>query len=271
MNKYLLLIFALAVILSACTLGPGVVQGFITATPSRTKPTATSFPPANTEIPTPTPRSLVGCVSSKSLRVRGEPTTKSSLLGGLVSNTCVKVMGRNQDQSWGWIVSENVIGWVSLEYLTVDGNINELPIKTGTGQTLSSSSGSTKPTRTPSPTNAPSTVPTRTLSPTNAPSTVPTRTPTPSIMLCANTQNSVGSWVSCKIPRAYCYYQSGLKGKPTFCNDAQYPDHNFTMVKWGSDWRDYDGQCIVISGVVSWYANKPQIEATSLSQISSCP
>lgn len=95
--------------------------------------------------------------------------------------------------------------------------------------------------------------------------------PTTNALLCKDTYNMVGSTVECKVPRAYCSYQPTTSGEPTFCNDAPYPNHNFTFFIWGEDWSDYDGECIILSGVVSMYQGKPQIEAFGRSQISSCP
>ena len=77
--------------------------------------------------------------------------------------------------------------------------------------------------------------------------------------------------MTCRIQRAYCSYRPNVSGDPTFCNDAPYPNYNFTLLVWGSDWSDYNGQCLVIRGVVSVYGGKPQIEAGSRSQISLCP
>lgn len=88
---------------------------------------------------------------------------------------------------------------------------------------------------------------------------------------CKDISNLAGNYVKCILPIAYCTYQSTASGKPTFCNDENYPNHNFTLVVWGEDWSDYDGKCIIINGTVSIYQGKPQIEAFGRSQISSCP
>lgn len=99
----------------------------------------------------------------------------------------------------------------------------------------------------------------------------PTQPPANGVLLCKDTSKMAGSVVKCKIPRAYCSYQPTTSGEPTFCNDALYPNHNFTFFVWGEDWSDYDGKCIIINGIVSIYQGKPQIEAFEHSQISSCP
>ena len=114
---------------------------------------------------------------------------------------------------------------------------------------------------------------TSTATPTRAPqkTNTPCPTPKPLILQCSNTGSSEGSRVTCKIPRAYCSFQADVSGDPTFCNDARYPGHNFTLVVWGSDWSDFDGKCIVVTGLLTLYSGKPQIKASSRSQISNCP
>lgn len=99
----------------------------------------------------------------------------------------------------------------------------------------------------------------------------PTQSPTTGVLLCKDISKMAGSVVNCKITRAYCSYQPTTSGEPTFCNDAPYPNNNFTLFVWGEDWSDYDGKCIIINGTASIYQGKPQIEAFGRSQISSCP
>ena len=106
-------------------------------------------------------------------------------------------------------------------------------------------------------------------------STKPTQTSKPSpaenVLSCNNTKNYVGDYVTCMMSRAYCSYQPAVNGNPTFCNDAPYPNHDFTLVIWERDMSSLDNQCIIISGYVSLYKSKPQIEAESSTQISYCP
>ena len=80
----------------------------------------------------------------------------------------------------------------------------------------------------------------------------------------------VGEHVSVKINRAYCDYFPSTSGKPTFCNDKPYPNNDFTMVVWDKDWSHYDGECIVVYGLVSMYKGKPEINVESFSQVSPC-
>lgn len=88
----------------------------------------------------------------------------------------------------------------------------------------------------------------------------------------------VGKSVTVEVKRASCSYQPRTKGSPTFCNDAPYPNHNFTMLVWGSNrkaWssppESWDGKCFRVKGMVTTYRGKPQIEAKESSQVLACP
>ena len=80
----------------------------------------------------------------------------------------------------------------------------------------------------------------------------------------------MGRTITVQIDRAYCSYRPDVKGNPTFCNDAPYPTHDFTMLVWGQDWSDYDGHCICVHGKVTPYKGKPQIVLESRSDVSLC-
>jgi len=80
-----------------------------------------------------------------------------------------------------------------------------------------------------------------------------------------------GKIASCYIQKADCSYQPGTNGQPTFCNDAPYPNNNFALVAWGSDWSDFDGKRIVVKGQVYLYNGKPQIEGIRRSQVAPFP
>lgn len=80
----------------------------------------------------------------------------------------------------------------------------------------------------------------------------------------------IGETVKVRIERADCSYQSTMNGAPTFCNDAPYPGHSFTLVVWRQDWSDLDGNCIIVAGEVTAYNGLPQIEAESREQVTAC-
>lgn len=80
----------------------------------------------------------------------------------------------------------------------------------------------------------------------------------------------VGTAVTCRIGNAYCSYRPDVNGSPTFCNDAPFPNHSFTLLVWGQDWSDFDGQCLLVTGKITRFRGKPQIEATRRSQVEFC-
>ncbi len=79
-----------------------------------------------------------------------------------------------------------------------------------------------------------------------------------------------GTFVTCQIQRAYCDYRPDVNGQPTFCNDAQFPGHSFTLLVWGQDWSEFDGNCLLVTGQITRFKGKKQIEATSRSQVEFC-
>ena len=93
----------------------------------------------------------------------------------------------------------------------------------------------------------------------------PTVEPIPECYVSPIAQN-----VTCRIARAYCSYKPNVKGDPTFCNDAPYPNHNFTLLRWGENWNYLNGKCLLVTGFNHLYKGKPQIIATNISQVKIC-
>jgi hypothetical protein len=102
------------------------------------------------------------------------------------------------------------------------------------------------------------------------PPTEPPPTPPPLTASGACADSVVGQSTTCRIARAYCDYRPDVEGAPTFCNDAPYPSNSFTLLIWGEDWSDYDGKCLDVTGLVVRYKGKPEIVATSRSQVELC-
>jgi len=136
------------------------------------------------------------------------------------------------------------------------------------------------PTDTPSRPTTATPTPTDTLTPpTPTPTPTPTSTPTstPKYASCGpravpseQAGDYTGQIVTVQMNRAYCSYRPDVKGNPTFCNDAPYPTHDFTMLVWDQDWSDYDGRCVCVYGQVTVYGGKPQIMLESRSGVSVC-
>jgi len=112
----------------------------------------------------------------------------------------------------------------------------------------------------------PTSTPTGTSSPTPRP---PSPTPTkPIYPACSDA--TPGAFVTCQIGRAYCSYRPDVNGRPTFCNDAPFPGHSFTLLVWGQNWSDFDGRCLLVTGPITTFEGKRQFEATSRSQVAFC-
>ncbi len=232
-----------------------------TPTPKRVPllPTHTITPP-HVATPTLGSISLNACVKSGSIRIRRGPGTQYEAFDGLASGNCMSILGRNQDSSWVYMTSEdNKTGWVAARLLTIEGDINKVSVQSGSEV---SAFVFATPTKTMLPLLPATSThrPTSTLKPAVAPSE----------LLCSQTTNKIGKFVTCKIARAYCDYLPSADGSPTFCNDRPYPNQNFALVVFGEDWSDYDGYCLIVSGTVSLYRGVPQILAVSRSQVSYC-
>ena len=94
-------------------------------TPIDPRATITRVP--NTPSPPP---SMQACVTATSLRVRSGPGTGFGVIRGVSSGECYLANGRNSDASWLQISIPGAgLGWVSAEYLEVDGNPIQLPIR----------------------------------------------------------------------------------------------------------------------------------------------
>ncbi len=246
--RYLII---LAVLLSAC-------DTTSTSTPSHQ--TISTVQPTETPLPTvtqtPRPISLHACVTANStIRVRKGPGTNYEAIDGLASNACMSVLGRNQDSSWVYMASEdNKKGWVAARLLTINGDLNQVSVQTDEEIVRLAPTAKVIPTR--------KVVPTEKLP--------PTKTPASLILIPLCSETTVGQQVSCKIERAYCDYFPAVDGSPTFCDDKPYPNHHFQLVVFGADWSALDGECIIVTGVVSIYNGKLQIQAVSRSQVSYC-
>jgi len=105
----------------------------IPATPSHT-PTNTIPPPTSTHAISPTPLVLSGCAGMYSVRIRNIPSTHTEILGGILPGKCVSVMGRTGDSKWVWIKNGRQTGWVAVEYLSIIGDVDQLPIVPDNGQ-----------------------------------------------------------------------------------------------------------------------------------------
>ncbi|MFC2063709.1 SH3 domain-containing protein [Chloroflexota bacterium] len=249
------ILFSLFLNSCSTTSSPGIPNPTLVSRAITFIPTIT---PTKTMTITPTPIPVIGCVISEALNIRKGPGINYDIVGVLNFGDCVTLISYDSD------------GWVSFSYASYTRwlYMNSLSI---TGDFLFlSQAPNIIPTKTNTPTKVPTQVPQKTNTPYKTSTQAPTKTSS-SILLCANTYSLSGKYVTCKIPKAYCFYRPDVNSNPTFCNDAPYPSDKFTLVAWEQDWSNYNGMCLIVSGYVEIYKGKPQIEGTSRSQVKSCP
>ena len=103
---------------------------FTTPTSTRALVPIATLTPGHTLPATPGLVSLKGCVTDSAIRIRHGPGTDFEVVGGLVSDACIQILGRNQDASWVYIVTEeNEAGWVAAWLLTIDGDVNGVAVR----------------------------------------------------------------------------------------------------------------------------------------------
>ncbi len=290
--------FLAAALITSCGTAPSLPW-----VPTLTPTAAPTSTPDPTETVTPLPLTeMSACVETNSLRVRDRPSKDATIVSGLNRGSCVTVTGKDASGSWISIRHEDLVGWVALQYVALQGDLDQLQvvaIAPGTEKVadllpVAPPPTSVPPTETkiPTATEIPPTAtgtateipPTATLTGTATasatateipPSPTPTATntplpPTPDIPSCWNTASRTGEWLSCRVWTAYCSHHPEIDGSPTICNDAPYPNSQFNLLVWGSNWSDLNGKCIVVTGRVLMSGGKPQIVATSRSQVSIC-
>jgi len=255
---------ALMLLISACT----------TTSEAATQTIVPTLLPTKTILPTPTPQLQVpvGVVALPQLNIRSGPGREFLIIGFTNQGVEFYILGEYNDvygeqwliislndESFGWINGES--RFVSQKLATVDNvTYNTLINLKEQARDTYSQQGIFREYVPPSNLIA------------QSPTSVPTlpAPPSSSIIECKDAKDKVGSFVSCKIPYAYCSYQAATSGSPTFCNEAPYPSNNFVFVIWGQDWSEYNGNCIIVSGTISLYQGTLQIEGTSRSQVSYC-
>ena len=249
--KLLVSFFAILVSLSACVPSPNNNIPTVTAT-IQTFPT---LMPSATQTVT-----LNACVINEVIRIRRGPGTEYEVIGGLAPKACITILGRDGDATWVYIVTnDNITGWVASSLLTVEGNVDNVSLKSV--QSVGVSPFGVRPTATgvsifgvrPTSTNA---------------------SLVGSIAFCSKIADQIDSNMMCKVERAYCVYRPDVNSNPTFCNEKPYPDNIFQLVVFGEDCSDYDGHCIIITGFLETYFNGQQawlqIIGNSRSQVSYC-
>src|SRR5215207_637792 len=210
---------------------------------------------------TPEPVTLSACVRD-STNIRRGPGTQYETIGGLVSGTCLTILGRNEEGSWVSMVSDDhQTGWVSADVVRVAGDITMVSVRDDGAM-----KNSAQPTLTSAEIAHGAKAYLTEIAATNLPQSPLSRYKVP----CFETAHQIGSQISCRLERAHCDYFSALEGSPTFCSDRPHPDHTFTLVLFGEDWSGYDGQCLLVSGYLELDRGVLRIRVFEPSQVSKC-
>jgi hypothetical protein len=128
--KQLLRLTILAILLSACVTSQ-------TSTPQQRSQLTKTLTPRPTSTRTPRPITLHACVTDSTIRVRRGPGKEYDVVAGMVSGTCMSILGRSKDSTWVYMASEdNKRGWVSADLLTIEGNLKRVSVRSA-AQTLS--------------------------------------------------------------------------------------------------------------------------------------
>jgi hypothetical protein len=207
------------------------------------------------------PVTLLACVKDTT-HIRREPSTQAETIGGLVSGTCLTILGRNEDGSWVYMISDDDhIGWVGAETLADVVDISQVAIRDNwimvnpARATLTSEEIA----------HGAQVYLTR-IAATNNPESPISQYIEP----CFEAVSRVGDEISCRMEKAYCDYLPDAEGSPTICIDRPAPDHTFALVALDRDWSKYDGQCLIISGYLEIHRGVLRIQAHRRSQVSSC-
>jgi hypothetical protein len=231
-------------------------------TPTHTPPSA--MMPITGPVPTRTqePMTISACVSGAMIKIRRGPGTQYETTGGLASGTCLVILGRNEEATWVYMVSEDhKTGWVAASLLPNAGNLSRVSVRDPSRMAKSA-----QPTLTSAEIAHGAQVYLTQVAETNIPKSSLSKYAVP----CLGLANRVGDHISCKMERAYCDYLPVLEGGQTLCSDRPAPDHTFTLMVSGEDWSDLDGRCLIVSGYLEINKGMLQIQALSRDQVSFC-
>ena len=228
------------------------------------RPTPTSHDmPFGGPVPTPVrkPVTILTCIEGAT-RIRRGPGTHYETVGGMPSGTCLTILGRNEEASWAFIVSDDdLTGWVTTTVLKDIGDISRVSVRDD--YMLVNSARSTLTSAEIA--NGAQLYLTRVAATNEAQSPLGEY-----VEPCFEAVNRIGDQITCRMEKAYCDYFPEVEGSPTVCIDRPAPDHIFSMVTFGNDWTEYDGQCLIISGNLEADRGMLQIHVYDRDHVSPC-
>jgi len=96
--------------------------------PTAVPPTNTPGPPTDTPVPTVTLEGNWVQVTAQRLNVRSGPGLNYDRVGQIEAGEQYEIMGTSADYTWVVIDTDTGIGWVSVQYVDVIGNLATVPI-----------------------------------------------------------------------------------------------------------------------------------------------
>ncbi len=119
------------------TLMIGIISGCTVPIPSATIPQGSessqveAADPGSSDTEASAASGAMATVSTRSLRVRQSPSETSEVVAGIAAGETYRVLGLSSDGQWIELEIENAIGgrgWVSANFVTVEGEISDLAV-----------------------------------------------------------------------------------------------------------------------------------------------
>jgi hypothetical protein len=219
--------------------------------------------PDETLSPTPArdPVTILACVRD-STRIRRGPGSGYETVGGLPMGTCLTILGRSDDASWVYIISDDdLTGWIAASTLKDAGDLSRVSVRDDYAMV-----NPARATLTSAEIANGAAIYLTYVAATNQAAAPLSKYVEP----CFEAVNQIEQQISCRLEKAHCDYLQDVEGSPTVCTDRPAPDHTFALVVYGQDWSGYDGQCLIISGYMDVNWGMMQIQAMRRSQVSAC-
>lgn len=96
---------------------------------------------------TTTANGAMATVATRSLRVRQEPNEASEVVAGIAAGETYRVVGLSADGQWIQLAIENTptgAGWVSANFVTVEGDITDLAVGADPGVAITTTQATTE-------------------------------------------------------------------------------------------------------------------------------
>ena len=232
-----------------------------TATQIQAPPSSEMMLDGRSPTPVQAPETILACVAA-STKIRRGPGTHYETIGGMSADTCLTIVGRNEEASWVYMISDDdLAGWVAITVLPGIADISRISVRDSLAL-----ANPARPTLSSGEIAHGARLYLTRVSATNQPRSPLSKYVEP----CFETANRVGDQITCRMEKAYCDYFPEEQGSPTACLDRPSPDQVFALVAFDRDWTEYDGHCLIITGHLEVDQGILRIQVYDRDQISSC-